>query len=270
MLADRTGDLVYFAFRQTRRQALDRIEMALGDSLSAPARRRIVRASFRNVARCYCELVKADAVRERLDSYVNAEGWEHLDDALAGKEGAIAITGCTGNWEILAAYVVRRGVPAAIIGRRAYEPRVNELIADMRRRNGVQTIFPETPTASREMIRVLRSGGILTLLVDPDARPPSGSFPLFGRMARTPASAATLAVRRDLPLVPAFVQRRADGGHTLMFLPPIHAPRTGDRRGDVAELTCLLHRIFDERICRNPAEGVWWHSSRRRQRIAPP
>lgn len=265
-LADRVGDVVYFTFRGTRRLALQHIEMALGDSLSPNARARIVRAAFRNMARSFCEAVKFDTIREQLDDYVDVEGWEHMEAVLAPKRGAIAITGHVGNWELLAAYCALKGVPVAAVARRIYEPRINTLLVDFRRRNGVQTILRESPTASRDILRILRSGGILAMLIDQDTRVPSVSVPFFGRMARTPAAAAALAVRRDLPVLPAFAQRRGEGGHRLTFLPPIQASRSGDRRRDVADLTRSFNQLIEERIRKNPAEWVWWH---RRWRHAP-
>jgi Kdo2-lipid IVA lauroyltransferase/acyltransferase len=258
-LADHVGDLIYFTLPQTRRLALQHIDLALGDSFPVAARRRIVRAAFRNMARCFCEVAKFDAIRERLDEYVNVEGWEHLQEVLAEKRGAIAITGHVGNWELLAAYCALKGVPVAAIARRIYEPRINQLLVDSRQRNGVQTILRESPTASRDMLRVLRSGGILALLIDQDTRVPSVSVPFFGRMARTPAAAAALALRRELPVLPVFAQRRPGGGHRLTFLPPIRPTSTGDRRRDVAALTTIFNQILEERIVSNPAEWVWWH-----------
>jgi Kdo2-lipid IVA lauroyltransferase/acyltransferase len=258
-LADHIGDFVYFALPKTRRLALKHIDLALGDSFPATARRRIVRAAFRNMARCFCEVAKFDAIRAQLDDYVEVEGWEHLQAGLAEKQGVIAITGHVGNWELLAAYCALKGAPVAAIARRIYEPRINQLLVDFRLHNGVQTILRESPTASRDMLRVLRSGGILALLIDQDTRVPSVSVPFFGRMARTPAAAAALALRRELPVLPAFAQRRPGGGHRLTFLPLIRATRTGDRRRDVAALTGVFNQILEERIVKNPAEWVWWH-----------
>lgn len=267
-LADRFGDFVFFAFRRTRRLALEHLELAFGDELTPAAREQIARASFRNLSRCLCELINFDEVRERLDEYVQVEGWEYAEQALAQGRGGIVVTGHIGNWELLAAYFASKGIPVAAIARRIYEPRVNEMIAQFRARNGVQTILRESPSATREILKVLRAKGILAMLIDQDTRVASISVPFFGRMARTPVAAAALAVRRDLPVAAVFAQRRPDGGHRLIVRPLFPQERSADQRHDIAALTRQFNEVLEQQIRRNPAEWVWWHRRWRRPPVA--
>jgi Kdo2-lipid IVA lauroyltransferase/acyltransferase len=267
-LSDRIGDLVYLVLPRTRALALEHIGIALGDTLPAKAREHIVRAAFRNIARSFCEVAKFDEILPQLDRYVEVEGWEHVERILAEGKGAIAVTGHIGNWELLAATCARRGLTVAAIARRMRNPRLNQLLVDFRARSGVQTILRESPGASRQILAVLKAKGILALLIDQDTRAPSLSVPFFGRMARTPAAAAALAVRRNLPAIPCFMQRRPQGGHLLTILAPIPPPRSGDRHADVVSLTRVFNETIEDRIRRNPAEWVWWHRRWRRAPIA--
>jgi len=262
-LGDRIGDVMYVTFRGTRQLACEHLQLAFGDSLSVPARERIIRASFRNILRCACEVAKFDAICERLDDYVVADGWEHVEAVLAEGRGGIVITGHIGNWEILGAYCARRGVPVAAIARRVHNARINDLIVRFRERHGVRTILQENPRSSREIREVLRARGLLAMVIDQDMRAPSVSVPFFGRMGRTPAAAAALAVRRHLPVLPAFAQRQPGGGHRLTFLPAIRVEGSGDRRRDILDLTRRFTEILEARIRMNPAERVWWHRWRR-------
>src|SRR5262245_28723241 len=75
--ADRAGDLMYRVAGGPRRLALEHVALAFGDGMSPPAREKIVRASFRNVVRCLVEVLKFDAIRPLLGTYVEVEGWEH-------------------------------------------------------------------------------------------------------------------------------------------------------------------------------------------------
>lgn len=263
-VADRVGDLAYLMLRQTRRLALQHIELALGDTYSRQAREQIVRGSLRNMARCFCELAKFDEIRACLDSYVDVEGWQNVEEVLAGGRGAIAVTGHVGNWELLAAYFGNKGFPVGAIARRMKDPQLNDLIVDFRARNGVETILRESPSAGRQILKVLKGKGMLAMLIDQDTRAPSVSVPFFGQLARTPVAAAVLAVRRDLPAVPVFVRRRPEGGHHLTILPPIYPPSTGNRNRDILQLTASFSNILEDRIRHNPAEWVWWHRRWRR------
>ncbi len=147
------------------------------------------------------------------------------------------------------------------------DPRLNQLLVDYRASNGVRTILRESASSSREIIKVLRERGILALLIDQDLMAPSLSVPFFGRPARTPVAGAALAVRRNLPIVPAFARRRPQGGHLLTVLPPLYPPEGGDRRTAVAELTRRCNEIIEERVRQNPSEWVWWHKRWRRKPV---
>lgn len=263
-LADRIGDLVYAMSAKTRGLALEHLAIAFGDQLTPAQRERLARASLRNAARCFIEVAKFDEIRPHFEDYASVEGWEYWEQIRASGRGAIVITGHVGNWELLAAYFALKGVPIAAIARRINDPRLNQLLVDFRAHNGVRTILRESPSSSRDIIKVLREKGILALLIDQDINAPSVSVPFFGRLARTPAAAAALAVRRDLPVVPAFAQRRPEGGHRFTILPPLYPPRSGDRRMDVLELTRRFTEVLEQRIRQNPAEWVWWHKRWRR------
>ena len=266
-LADRIGDIIYAVDRKTRERSLTHLDIAYGDELTPAAKERIARAALRNAARVFVEVTQMEDLKKRFDTYVTVEGWEHVHEVLDAGKGAIVVTGHIGNWEVLAAYFAGRGIPIAGIARRMNDPRLNQLLVDYRARNGVSTIMRESPSSGREILKVLRDRGILALLIDQDINAPSVSVPFFGRMARTPAAAATLAVRRNLPIVPAFAQRRPEGGHRLTVLPPLYPPASGDRRMDVLELTRRCNEIIEQRVRQNPAEWVWWHKRWRRKPV---
>jgi len=263
-LADRIGDLAYAALPKTRQRALDHLAIAFGDTLPLATRERIVRAALRNAARCFVELAKFDDIQPRFDDYVSVEGMEHMEAAQALGRGGIVFTGHIGNWELLGAYFSRKGFSIAAVARRINDSRLNQLLVDFRARNGMRTILRESPMSSREILRILNERGFLALIIDQDIYAPSVSVPFFGRLARTPAAAASLAVRRDLPIVPVFAQRRPEGGHRFTAMEPIFPPKSGDRRRDILELTHQFSRILEDRIRQNPAEWVWWHKRWRR------
>jgi Kdo2-lipid IVA lauroyltransferase/acyltransferase len=265
-LAERIGALLYRVLRTPRRLVDAHLQIAFGETLAPAARVHLARASFINIARCFVELAEIDAVRARRDTYFEVEGREHLDAVLARGTGAIVITGHIGNWELLAAYFAWLGYPVAAVARRIYAERLNRLLVDFRSRQGVETILRESPSSSRQILRALKNNALLAMLIDQDTHVPSVSVPFFGRLARTPAAAASLAVRRELPVFAAFIQRRGEGGHRITLSPPFAVESTGDRQGDIRALTKQFNAALEAQIRRNPAEWVWWH---RRWRRAP-
>ena len=265
--ADRVGALIYAVDRRTRERSLTHLDLAYGDSLSAARKEAIARAALRNAARCFVEVTHMDTIRARFADYVAVEGMEHVHAVLAAGEGAIVITAHLGNWEVLAAYFAGQGIPITGIARQLNDPRLNQLLVDFRARNGVRTIMRESASSSREIIRVFRERGMLALLIDQDIQAPSVSVPFFGRPARTPIAGAALAVRRRLPIVPAFAERRPEGGHRLHILPPLIPPQSGDRRADIVALTRRCNEIIEAQVRARPEEWVWWHKRWRRRPV---
>lgn len=263
-LADRAGDLIYAASAKTRERSLASLTIAFGDSKSPAEKEAIARAALRNAARCLVEVAKMEEIRPQLDRYGSIEGWEHWDTVRGLGRGAIIVTGHIGNWELLAAAFAARAVPIAAIARQLNDPRLNQLLIDFRRRNGVNPILRESPGSSREIVRILHEHGLLAMLIDQDILTPSVSVPFFGRPARTPAAPATLAIRRKLPVIPAFARRRPEGGHQFIIHPPIFPPGSGDRLQDALTMTRRFNEIIEAHIRRYPEEWVWWHKRWRR------
>ncbi len=266
-IADRAGGLVYPAMPGIRRLALDHLAIAFGDTLSAAAREEIARDAYRSIARCAVELAKIDEIRASFDEYASIEGLDHLAKLRALGRGCIVMTGHIGNWELLAAYVASKNFSVAAAARRIKDPRLNRLVTDFRASNGVRTFMRSSQPSASEILRILKQGGILALQLDLDIPVPSVSVPFFGRLARTPAGAAVLSVRRDVPVVPAFARRRPEGGHHFTIMAPIYPPKTGDRLRDILELTREYSRILEDHIRRSPAEWNWWHRRWRRRPV---
>jgi KDO2-lipid IV(A) lauroyltransferase len=265
-VGEKTGTLLYRLLRRSRRLALEHLRLAFGDTLSPAAYEHLARASFVNIARSFCELAKIDEIRARREEYFEVEGWEDAEWALAGETGAVVVTGHIGNWELLAAYFAWRGLKVAAIARRIYVPQLNQLLVGFRSRQGIETILRESPNSTRQILRALKNRAILAMLIDQDTHAPSISVPFFGRMARTPAAAAAVAIRRELPAVAMFIQRRPQGGHRITIDPPLVIERSEDLQADIRSLTRQFNEALERQIRRNPAEWVWWH---RRWRRAP-
>jgi KDO2-lipid IV(A) lauroyltransferase len=267
-VGEKTGALLYRLLREPRRLALEHLRLAFGDQLTPTAREHLARASFVNIARAFCELAKIDEIRARRQEYFEVEGWEEAESALAGETGSVVVTGHIGNWELLAAYFAWQGLKVAAVARRIYAPQLNRLLVGFRSRQGVETILRESPHSTRQILRALKNKADLAMLIDQDTHAPSISVPFFGRMARTPTAAAALAIRRDLPAVAMFIQRRPQGGHRITINPPIVIQRSDDLQADIRSLTRQFNEALERQIRRNPAEWVWWHRRWRRAPVA--
>jgi KDO2-lipid IV(A) lauroyltransferase len=175
-----------------------------------------------------------------------------LDLALAAGRGVVFATGHIGNWELMAVELARLGYPISTVAKESYDPRFTRLIERFRARFDVRAIYRGRPGAATAMLRALKQNRLLGLLIDQDTSVPSVFVPFFGRPAKTPVGAASLALRADAEVVVGSIRRRADGSHAIQIerceLPP-------DETAATARLTAAL----EARIRRRPSQWVWIH-----------
>lgn len=253
------GRLAWSLSGRDRRRSLDHLALALPE-LPAEERRRIARQAFLHQGMNAAELLhllrrKAEEILPRLE----VRGWENMEAARATGRPVLLLTGHCGNWELIAVPSRARGYPLSAIARPLDDPRLQELLVDVRRHLGTTTIARGTRGAARQILGVLRTGGGIAMLIDQDTKVDGVWVPFFGRPAFTPVGAAELALKQDMRVVPAFIERRPDRGHLVRFLPVLDLP------DDPREATALMTAAIEEQIRRRPEQWVWWHKRWRRQ-----
>ncbi|MFN7971368.1 MAG: lysophospholipid acyltransferase family protein [Acidobacteriota bacterium] len=261
------GVLTYYVVAPRRRRVLDHLRLAFPER-DAVAQRRLARRIFARLGENLAEVLRLGASRpEEVLENVRFEGLEHLDAALAGRHGVLLVTGHVGCWEIMAAAIALRGYPLNVIAREVYDARVDELVVDTRARFGVKTIQRDQSHAAREILRTLKRGEILGLLIDVDIKAPGAFVPFFGQPAWTPTGAAAFSVRAHAPVVMGFVNREGPT-HVIRFEPPLSPETTGDRDADLVTNTARYTARIEAAIRRCPEDWVWTH--RRWRRVPGP
>jgi KDO2-lipid IV(A) lauroyltransferase len=257
------GSAAHAVLAGPRRLALVHLALAFPERTPAE-QRRIARETFRHAGESFAELVLFPKLLHR-PGFVQIEGAEVLDAALADGRGVIAVTGHLGNWELLAAWAAAIGYPLTVIVRRVNDLRFHSLIVRFRMAAGVEILVRDDPGFLHAVRSALRRNRVVAILIDQDTRGAGVFVPFFGRPARTPPGAGLLALRTGAPLVTAFIQRCPGRGHVIRVAPVIVG--TERSRAGVTALTARLTGAIESQLRRAPAEWVWWHE---RWRRSPP
>jgi KDO2-lipid IV(A) lauroyltransferase len=257
------GRLAWHLAGKSRRLALAHLSVAFPE-LSAAERRRVGRKSFENLGRAALEVAAIRSIDPRLETYVSfaGDGEGLLREALARGRGMVFATGHLGNWELLARRTARAGIPNAVVAKAGADPALNALAERFRASGGVTTLWRERAGVGRAIIRALRDGKALGLLIDQDTRVQGVFVPFFGRPAYTPRAAADLALRFRAPLLVGTSRRRGPGrgdGHIVSIEEVPCDPDAPDREAEVVRVTAACTRKLEEAIRRAPAEWVWMH-----------
>lgn len=241
LMGTAVGDLVYWVWAGKRRILLRNVATILGSTTADPRVRLIALKSMRNYCKYLVEFLGLPSLspQDDLIQGMKIEGLEHLQGALAQGKGVILATAHFGTIEVgglrLADFTDFHAVYDTF--RPAY---LDHLIQRKRREKGINLV-PTTDV--KQMLRVLRHGGTLTMLFDRPVELAKGvKVRFFGRETAVPAGPAVLAMKTDAIIVPAYMLRRPDLTFEGILFPPIAWNATGDRQRDVQ---AIMQKLVD-------------------------
>ena len=258
-LGEALGAAAFLLLRTERRRALDSLRLAFPERTEAE-RRALARDCFRHLGRCALEMACAHKLDPGIDRWVEWPEADRrvLDAALARGRGVVLVSAHVGNWELLGRRLALAGYPIQSIARETPDPRLTALIDRHRTASGLRIIWRGRSNAARQILRALKSGEILALLIDQDTRVQSVFVPFFGLLASTPRAAADIVLHTGAAAVVSFCQRQASGRYRLS-IHEVEPHPTGDREADTVALTARLTEAIEQAIRRAPSQWVWMH-----------
>jgi Kdo2-lipid IVA lauroyltransferase/acyltransferase len=249
--------LLDLALPRLRRTALKNLEMA-----GLAGRERITTGVFDSVARLVVTFARFPQItRANVAEWIRYEGLENFQQAHARGKGVLVATGHFGNWELSAfahAYLV---APMQIVVRPIDNPRIDALVESRRELSGNRAIAKKD--AARGIMRALREGDAVGVLIDQNTTPDQGVFiEFFGVKACAGSAFVKLAHHSGAAVVPGYAlwsdkERR----YVLHFEPAV------EMTGDVQHDTQQVHARLEAAIRKHPDQWLWIH---RRWKTRPP
>lgn len=216
-----------------------------------------MRAMWDNLGRTafeYPNLTRVDCYR---GDRVTVTGAEHIDRLRDDDRPGIFFSGHIANWEIMPLAVAQRGCDISLVYRAANNPHVDAMI--LRARGAItNTHVPKGSVGARQMVKIVKSGGHLGMLVD-QKHNAGIAVPFFGAPAMTAPAIAQLALKYDLPLVPCAVTRTGGAHFQVTIHPPLQHPNSGDTDKDIYDLMVAINSFIEDAIRANPAHWMWLH-----------
>jgi len=261
------GFIAYASARNLRRTGKRNLELAFPEK-SEFERRKILRSCFASLGRQLGFFSQfSNAAPSSLLELIDLEGLEHLEAARAQGRGVILFTGHLGAWELTSLALSLRDHPLSFLVRRIDNPRVEQLVDARRTRFGNRTL--DKLSAARSMVRILRSGEVLGLLLDLNTLPEEAIFvDFFGIPASTGFMVAKLALRTEAPIIPIFAPWEEKRKKFVVRVEaPVSIECTGNEDEDVRQLTAKLSLIVENQIRSYPDQWLWIH---KRWKTRPP
>lgn len=186
------------------------------------------------------------------------EGNQAVMDWLSTGRGAILATAHIGNPDWGGIAISRTINPlAAIFG--PLEPPVFEKWSyQLRTTMGLETIFLRDSNVTKQIINKIDEGTLVALTCDFNISGNALEIEFFSKLFPLASGPATISLRTNTPVFPGTVLMKPDGGHHLLFGPPIF-PK--DIQGDsishrIKLLTQAIGKELESQILMAPEQ---WH-----------
>lgn len=211
----------------------------------------LARHSLRNYAYYLADFVRYSRVAVAdLDRAILPEDWRRFEALIQSRRGIIMAGMHMGNWDYAGSLMGRYGHPFHVVTDTLRPAWLDRFVQERRRSMGMTPIPVEN--AARGLLRALRAGETVGLLVDRPSPRDGVPVEFFGRVCHLPGGAAALGLRTGAKVVPATLFRRRDGSYQLAFDFEIEAERTGDAAIDLARLTQRIVAVHENWIAGRP------------------
>ncbi|MEE2710350.1 MAG: lysophospholipid acyltransferase family protein [Gemmatimonadota bacterium] len=264
-VCDTLGRIVCLCATGTRLRAIVNLNRGYGSERTAAEIRSMAVQVFRDLGRNAVDAVRMSQITpETVGRLVAVEGMEHLEAAYAEGKGVLAVSGHMGNFELLGAYLAMKGFRVTVVAAALYDERLDALLGANRIRGGLNVV--QRAHATSAVLRALRRGEVVGLLVDQDTRVPGTFVRFFDHPTHTPVGPAVIAGRTGVPIVPMGIRRREDDTHLITIKPPISVE---DRPSEevVNQAVQKYTSEIESLIRQSPTQWVWMHD---RWKTKPP
>lgn len=255
----RLGVVAYWFARQSRSLVHRNLSMVYARDLSKQEVTRMTREVFVMLGRNGGEVIRGFNIysQETLARMRVLHGIEHVEAAHKKGKGVLLLTAHIGAFEFVATELATRGFQPMIVVTPLKDRRLNDLL--LRQRNRFGALIVDRGKETVKLLRNLKAGGMVMILIDQDTRVKSRFVNFFGKPCATPIGATILAMRTGAAVVPMFIHLREDFLQGMTCYPEIPVVNSGDEEADLVTNTQRFSDAIEAEVRRHPTQWLWMH-----------
>jgi len=183
--------------------------------------------------------------------------------------GVVLMTAHFSNWELLAHFLARHGLPMLVVGREGNNKLIDQNITiPFRNKYGNRATTKDKAMLSmskalKKMSKALKKGDTVGLLIDQKTgEQNSVKVDFFGKSADTTISVALLKLKFDPMVVPVFIARQGDGQYKVIMNDPVDytADEIEGQEKKIEAMTLKYNQAMEAVIREYPAQWFWMHN----------
>ena len=183
---------------------------------------------------------------------IQLEGYEHFLSAHQGGQGVILVSAHFGCWELFPAFLGQAGYEIQVLVQRPTVKAFDQYFNQSRAYAKVQTAYNDTISGLRPVLRALKKGQVLGLLIDQHGESNQILGDFFGHHVSMPEGPYFLAQKTGACIVPVFTYRESET-HLIQFFPALDL----DQFSGPQELMQTLYHQIEAMIRQHPSEWLW-------------
>lgn len=252
------GLVAYYFAAKTRRLTIKNLSVVFTEKSPAEIKQ-LAKRTFKMLGKNAGDVLHSTTIKSvaEMDKIVVTHGLQNLAKAQAKGKGVIFLGSHLGAFDLQVTSMAMRGLEPHVIGTPLKDKRLNNLLWGHRNLHGAVAIQRGKETF--KMLKVLKSGGSVALLIDQDTKVKSRFVDFFGMPAATPVGATILAMKTGAAVVPTYIHLGNDGKQYMQMLPEIPLKITGDDETDMVYNTQVFTNYIEGFIRKHPEQWVWMH-----------
>lgn len=253
------GRISFLLFPYFKKKAITHLSMAYRQEKSAKEICSLAKQVFIMIGKNAGDTFRSMKVKSLtdLEKFLVTTGIENFDAANAKKKGVIFLTSHLGAFDMQITNMALRGLKPHIIGTALKDPRLNELLVNYRNAFGAIAVARGRETFT--LIKALKSGGAVAILIDQDTKVKGVFADFFGMKTFTPIGAAVLALKTGAAVVPTTIYLGNDNMQHMEIFPEIPLTVTDNEEDDILTNTQAFTSFTESQIRKHPEQWVWIH-----------
>jgi KDO2-lipid IV(A) lauroyltransferase len=221
-------------------------------SLSENERKKIAKQFYKNFISYIADMVESLQIsKEELSNKVEVIGEENIKKALSSGKPVVFMTAHFGNWEVAPKIIGAFYNKLTVLMREFDNPKLGEFFKKSRNSFNISTLNKKS--SAREIIKALKSGNSLGILIDQHSKSPKAEKVLFfNQEVAFNKAVSTLSKKFDAVIVPFFTYTKDK--YVIEFLEP---KSIGEE--SIQDFTQWQATVIEDMIKKHPSEYYWFH-----------
>ena len=217
---------------------------------------KINKMMWNNYGRVFAEYVFIKDFRKgKLESKIEIEGKEVLEEIIRCKSQVIFVSGHLSNFELMALYLEKTGINLSAIYRPLNNIYLNKIMEKIRIKYICKHQIKKGIGGMKRLINLKKKNFSTALMID--QRVSEGILSdFFNNQAFTTTIPAQLVRKFDIPVVPVFIERIKG----INFKITIQKPIKFSKEESVQSITDKLNSTLEELILKKPENWIWSHN----------